>query len=114
MNYARLQVRPCDGPFLLGAVSAASNVVSARGLMAAGVFASSHEESQVQVLSWLVAHGTAYAASWQAVRLVRVVLHYRIRCKEIDLLREQANPVPDRQPEKAVRARRARHRRTCR
>jgi hypothetical protein len=50
----------------------------------------------VQVLGWLVIHGTEFAASWQAVRLVRVVLDYRVRCKEIELLREQSGLAPDR------------------
>ena len=37
----------------------------------------------MQVLGWLVIHGTDFAVSWQAVRLVRVVLDYRVRCKEM-------------------------------
>jgi hypothetical protein len=62
----------------------------------------------VQVLGWLVVHGTECAVSWQAVRLVRVVLDYRVRCKEIELLREQSGLVSGRQPARRARRRRPR------
>ncbi|HET9894591.1 MAG TPA: hypothetical protein VFQ44_06615 [Streptosporangiaceae bacterium] len=65
----------------------------------------------MQVLGWLVTHGTEWAVSWQAVRLVRVVLNYRVRCKEIELLREQSGLVPSRQSKQQARARHARRRR---
>lgn len=65
----------------------------------------------MQVLGWLVIHGTEFAASWQAVRLVRVVLDYRVRCKEIELLREQSGLAPDRQPSPPARAQHRRARR---
>jgi len=64
----------------------------------------------LQVLGWLVAHGTTWFASWQAVRLVRVVLDYRVRIKEIELLREQSGLVPGRQPAPSACARHARPR----
>ena len=65
----------------------------------------------MQVLGWLVTHGTDSYLSWQAVRLVRVVLDYRVRCKEIELLREQSGLVPGRQSAPPACARRARPRR---
>jgi hypothetical protein len=65
----------------------------------------------VQVLGWLLTHGTDFAVSWQAVRLVRVVLDYRVRCKEIELLREQSGPVSDHQPWPSACARHRRKRR---
>jgi hypothetical protein len=65
----------------------------------------------VQVLGWLVIHGTDFAVSWQAVRLVRVVLDYRVRCKQIELLREQSGLAPDRQPPPSAGARQRRKRR---
>jgi hypothetical protein len=68
----------------------------------------------VQVLGWLAAHGTIGAVSWQTVRLVRVVLDYRLRLKEIELLREQSGLVPGSQPARTVCARHARRRRTRR
>jgi len=68
----------------------------------------------VQVLGWLVVHGTEYAVSWQAVRLVRVVLDYRVRCKEIELLREQSGLVPDHQSTQPARTRHAHRRRSRR
>jgi hypothetical protein len=77
-----------------------------------GVFVfSPRGEPQVQVLGWLVVHGTEWAASWQAVRFVRVVLNYRVRCKEIELLREQSGLVPGRQSTQPACARHARRRR---
>jgi len=67
--------------------------------------------ASVQVLGWLVIHGTDFAVSWQAVRLVRVVLDYRVRCKEIELLREQSGLVSDHQPSPSACARHRRKRR---
>ena len=64
----------------------------------------------MQVLGWLVVHGTACAVSWQAVRLVRVVLAYRLRCKELELRREQLG-LPVRQPAPPAKARRVRRHR---
>lgn len=64
----------------------------------------------MQVLGWLVTHGTAWFASWQAVRLVRVILDYRVRIKEIELLREQSALVSGRQPAPSACARHARPR----
>ncbi len=65
----------------------------------------------MQVLGWLAIHGTDFAVSWQAVRLVRVVLNYRVRCKEIELLREQFGQAPDRPPPPSAGARHPRKRR---
>ena len=64
----------------------------------------------MQVLGWLVAHGTDGIVTWQVVRLVRTILDYRVRCKEIELLREQSGHVPDRQSVQPARAQRARRR----
>jgi hypothetical protein len=65
----------------------------------------------VQVLGWLAGSGTIGTVSWQAVRLVRAVLDYRVRCKEIELLREQSGLVPGRQSAQPACARHARRRR---
>jgi hypothetical protein len=65
----------------------------------------------VQVLGWLVIHGTDFAVSWQTVRLVRVVLDYRVRCKKIELRREQSGLVSDHQPSPSACARHRRKRR---
>jgi hypothetical protein len=62
----------------------------------------------VQVLGWLAGSGTIGTVSWQAVRLVRVVLDYRVRVKEIELLREQSGLVSGRQPTRHARRRRSR------
>jgi hypothetical protein len=67
----------------------------------------------VQVLGWLMAHGTGVAVPWMAERIVRSVLMYRVRCKEIELLREQFGLVPGRQSAQSACARHA-HRRHAR
>jgi hypothetical protein len=64
----------------------------------------------VRILGELAVPGTISAALMAAVRLVRIVLAYRLRYMEIQLLREQRAYVPGSQPAKA--AARARH--TCR
>ena len=43
---------------------------------------------QVHVLGELASAGTLSFASSQAVRIVRIVLNYRIECKKIELRRE--------------------------
>jgi hypothetical protein len=58
----------------------------------------------VQVLGWLVSHGIDGVVSWQVVRLVRAILDYRVRCKEIELLREQSGQVPGHQLEQSASA----------
>lgn len=65
----------------------------------------------MHVLGWLAQGTTVSALSWQAVRLVRVVLDYRVRCKEIDLLREQSGLRPGKQPAQTACARHAHRRR---
>jgi hypothetical protein len=64
----------------------------------------------VRILGELAIPGTISAVLMAAVRLVRIILTYRLRCKEIQLLREQLARVPGSQPAKAA----ARARRTCR
>lgn len=61
----------------------------------------------MRILSWLAYPGTISAVSWPAVRLVRVVLDYRLRCKEIELRRQQLGLNPGCQPAKEARARHA-------
>jgi hypothetical protein len=65
----------------------------------------------VQVLGWLAVHGADWFASWQAVRALRAVLDYRVRIKEIELLKEQSGLVSGRQPSQQACARHARRRR---
>lgn len=64
----------------------------------------------MHVLGWLATHGIAWFASWQAVRLVHVILDYRVRVKEIELRREQSGLIPGHQPAPSARARHARPR----
>jgi hypothetical protein len=64
----------------------------------------------VHVLGELAVPGTISAAVMAAVRLVRIVLAYRLRCKEIELRREELGLVSASQPAKAARARRTRRR----
>lgn len=59
----------------------------------------------MQILGQLAVPGTISAVLVAVVRLVRVILDYRVRCKEIELLREQREPVPDSEPVKAARTR---------
>jgi hypothetical protein len=66
----------------------------------------------VHVLGELASAGTISIAFSQAVRLVRIVLHYRVRCKEIELQREQLGLTPGSQPAQAASARHAVRRRT--
>jgi hypothetical protein len=61
----------------------------------------------VRVLSWLAYPGVISALSWPTVRLVRVVLDYRLRCKEIELRRQQLRLDPGSQPAQAACARHA-------
>jgi hypothetical protein len=71
---------------------------------------SSFEESlRVHGIGELVVSGALTSLSWQAVRLVRVVLAYRLRCKELELRREQLG-LPARQPAPPAKARRVRRR----
>jgi hypothetical protein len=66
----------------------------------------------VHVLGELASAGTISVACSQAVRLVRIVLDYRVRCKEIELRREQLGLTPGSQPAQAASARHAVRRRT--
>lgn len=68
----------------------------------------------MHILGWLALPGTISALYLPTVRLVHVVLDYRLGCKKIELHREQPDQVPDSQPAKAAPARRARRRRTRR
>lgn len=63
----------------------------------------------MRILGELAVPGTISAALTAGVRLVRAVLAYRLRCKEIELRRAQLGLVPDSQPAKAAPVRR-----TCR
>ena len=66
----------------------------------------------MHVLGGLVSAGGIWIACTQAVRLVRIVLDYRVRCKELELLREHLEPIPGSQPAQAAIARHAVRRRT--
>ena len=66
---------------------------------------------QVHVLGELASAGTISVACSQAVRLVRIVLDYRVRCKEIELRREQLGLTPGSQPALAATGRHATRRR---
>lgn len=65
----------------------------------------------MHVLGELASTGTIWVACSQAVRLVRIVLDYRVRCKEIELRREQLRLNPGSQPAQAATARHAARRR---
>jgi hypothetical protein len=65
----------------------------------------------VHVLGELASAGTLSFASSQAVRIVRIVLNYRIECKKIELRREQLGLTPGSQPAQAASARHAARRR---
>src|ERR1700723_2580328 len=67
---------------------------------------------QVHVLSELASAGTISVALGQAVRLVRIVLDYRLRCMEIELRRQALGLSPASQPAKAATARHAVRRRS--
>jgi hypothetical protein len=68
----------------------------------------------VRILGELAVPGTISATLMATVRLVRIILAYRVRCKEIQLLREQSGLVPSSQPAKAARVRHTRRRRRLR
>ena len=63
----------------------------------------------MRILGWLAVPGVTSAVCFSVVRLVRIVLDYRFRCKEIDLRREERGLVSGGQPPKS-----ARERHTCR
>ena len=65
----------------------------------------------MHVLGELASAGTISVACSQAVRLVRIVLDYRVRCKEIELRRAQLGLNPGSQPAQAATARHAVRRR---
>ena len=65
----------------------------------------------MHVLGELASAGTISVACSQAVRLVRIVLDYRVSCKEIELQREQLGLTPGSQPAQAASARHAARRR---
>lgn len=65
----------------------------------------------MHVLGELARAGTISVAISQAVRLVRIVLDYRVRCKEIELRRQQLGRTPGSQPAQAATARHAARRR---
>jgi hypothetical protein len=64
----------------------------------------------VRILGLLAVPGTISAVAWPLERLVRDFLAYRLRCKEIALLREKHDLDSGSQPKKGVRARHARRR----
>lgn len=60
----------------------------------------------MRILGWLtVPEVTAVCLSM--VRLVHIVLDYRVRCKQIELRREELGLVSEGQPSKVARARHA-------
>jgi hypothetical protein len=61
----------------------------------------------VRILVWLATPEITTAVSYAAVRIVRSVLDYRVKCKEIDLRREVLGLVSPAQPSKATQARHA-------
>ena len=65
----------------------------------------------MHVLGELVSAGTISVAINQTVRLVRIVLAYRIECKEIELRRAELGLNPGKQPAQAAPARHAVRRR---
>jgi len=84
---------------------------SAAGRIGAFRFPVHSEESlRVHGIGELVVSGALTSLLWQAVRLVRVVLAYRLRCKELELRREQLG-LPARQPAPPAKARRVRRHR---
>ena len=52
----------------------------------------------MHVLGELASAGTISVACSQAVRLVRIVLDYRVRCKEIELRRAKLGLTPGSRP----------------
>jgi hypothetical protein len=69
----------------------------------------------VQILGELAVPGTIAAVLMAGVRLVHIVLAYQLRCREIELLREQQpRIVLGSQPAKAARARKPRRARRLR
>jgi hypothetical protein len=68
----------------------------------------------VHILGELAVPGVISASLAAAVRILRICLAYRLRCKEIELLREQLGLVPGSQPAKAARARQTCQRRSLR
>jgi hypothetical protein len=66
----------------------------------------------VHVLGELANTGIISVAIIQAVRLVRIVLDYRVRCKEIELRHAELGLTPGSQPAQAATARHAVRRRS--
>ena len=60
----------------------------------------------MRILGWLTVPEVT-AACLSMVRLVHIVLDYRVRCKQIELRREELGLVSEDQPSKAARARHA-------
>lgn len=56
----------------------------------------------MRFLGWLAVPGAVSAVCWPAERLVRDVLAYRLRCKEIELLREEQVLASKSQPSKTI------------
>jgi hypothetical protein len=65
----------------------------------------------VHVLGELVRPGTILAVCSLVVRLVRIVLAYRVECKKIELRRAELGLDPGNQPAQAAPARHAVRRR---
>jgi hypothetical protein len=79
---------------------------------ATGFFHSSPRGApQVHVLGELASAGVISIVASQAVRLMRIVLDYRIKCKKIELRREQLGLGPGSQPATKATARHAARRR---
>lgn len=65
----------------------------------------------MHVLGELVSAGTASVVLGQVVRLVRIVLAYRVECKKIEFRRAELGLNPGNQPAQAAPARHAVRRR---
>ena len=64
----------------------------------------------MHILGELAVPGTISAVLVAVVRLVHIILAYRLRCKKIELRREELGLVPTSQPAKAALARHSRRR----
>lgn len=64
----------------------------------------------MRILGWLATPEVISAVSFSTVRIVHLVLAYRVRCMEIELHREERGLVSVGQPSKPARARHVRRR----
>jgi hypothetical protein len=64
----------------------------------------------VRILGWLATPEAISAVSFATVRIVHHVLNYRVKCKKIELRREERGLISGGQPSKPARARHSRRR----